>query len=137
MVLEAGIDIETLIGSMARKYHSPLVPSHRCPFYYNGTIPSVLFLRSWPSGKSWLMSLLSTWDGLVWHDLTNVRAFSVSRLLDVPEEISKTLKRPHLVLVRTRYQVPTKSGRSFSLCRRSVYSLFTCLWSGARNSPQK
>ena len=52
--------------------------------------------------------------------LTNAPAFSGSRLPHVPEKLSKTLKRPHLVLVRTRYQVPTKSGRSFFLLRRSV-----------------
>ena len=55
----------------------------------------------------------------------------------IPEKSSKTLKRPHLELVRTRYHVPTRSARSFSLCRRSVYLFFTCLWSGARKSPQK
>ena len=115
----------------------PLVPSHRCPFSYNSTIPSVQLLRSWPSGKGWLISLLSTLNGLVWRHLTNAPAFSASRLPDVPEKLSKTLKRPHLVLVRTRYQVPTKSGRSFSTCRRSVYLFFRCLWSGARKSPQK
>ena len=38
----------------------------------------------------------------------------------IPEKSSKTLKREHLVLVRTRYHVPTKSARSFFLLRRSV-----------------
>ena len=94
-------------------------------------------LRSWPSGKGWLISLLSTLDGLVWRHLTNAPAFSASCLPNVPKKLSKTLKRPHLVLVRTRYQVPTKSGRSFPLRRRSVYLLFPFRWSGARESPQK
>ena len=93
--------------------------------------------RSWPSGKGWLISLLSTLDGLVWRRLTNAPAFSASCLPDVPEKLSKTLKRPHLALVRTRCQVPTKSGRSFPLCRRSIYLFFRCLWFGARKSPQK
>ena len=83
------------------------------------------------------MSLFSTLDGLVWRHLTNAPAFSASRLPDVPEKLSKTLKRPHLVLVGTRYQVSTKSGRIFFLFRRSAYLFFTCLWSGARKSPQK
>ena len=83
------------------------------------------------------MSLFSTLDGLVWRHLTNAPAFSASRLPDVPEKLSKTLKRPHLVLVGTRYQVSTKSGRIFFLFRRSVYLFFTCLCSGARKSPQK
>ena len=108
-----------MIASVTRKSYFPLVPSHRCPFFENGTIPSVQFLRSWPSGKGWLMSLFSTLDGLVWRQLTNAPAFSA---FPSPEKLSKTLKRPHVLLVRTRYQVPTKSARSF-FC---FVCLFTC-----------
>ena len=65
------------------------------------------------------MSLFSTLDGLVWRQLTNAPAFSA---FPSPEKLSKTLKRPHVLLVRTRYQVPTKSARSF-FC---FVCLFTC-----------
>ena len=133
MVLEAGIDGESLIASVTRKSYFPLVPSHRCPFFENGTIPSVQFLRSWPSGKGWLMSLFSTLDGLVWRQLTNAPAFSA---FPSPEKLSKTLKRPHVLLVRTRYQVPTKSARSFFLLRRSVPVFYRPLFWSTKIAPK-
>ena len=71
----------------AGKSYFTLFASHRCPFFYNGTIPSVQLLRSWPPGKSWLMSLFSTLDGLVWRHLTNAPAFSASRLPGVPDKL--------------------------------------------------
>ena len=58
------------------------------PLLYNGTIPSVQLLRSWPSGTGWLMTLFSTLDGLALRHLTNAPAFSASRLPDVPEKLS-------------------------------------------------
>ena len=76
---------------------------------------------------------------MVWFGVTR-RTQRLSQLLVyptyIPEKLSETLKRPHLVLVRTRYQVQTKSGRAFSLFRSFVYLFFACLWSGARKSPQ-
>ena len=77
---------------------------------------------------------------MVWFGVTR-RTHRLSQLLVYPmyilENVSETHQRPNLVLVRTRYPVPTKSGRSFSLFRIFDYLFFICLYSGARKTQQK
>ena len=64
MVLEAGIDGESLVGSVTRASYFPLFP-YTLPLLRNGTVPTVQLLGSWPSGEGWLMSWFSTLDALV------------------------------------------------------------------------
>lgn len=64
-------------------------------------IPAVQLLGSWPSGKGWVMTWPSAWDGFVWRQLTNAPTFSGYRAPNRKTFVNRNEKKAHLYDVKS------------------------------------